>query len=540
MSARQKEIFQRNESLLIGAAALLLFMFGTWDQPFVNFESRFAVFMQEALRNGLSVFPTSYGENYPDYPATAFWPSYFIALFLGHVNKFSAVLPSAIAAACTVVLTYKILEPTSKIWARMAVCFELLTPFFVAEARSISLDQMVAAITAWSFYLVYSAGIGNRRAPIYYLPLLLILGFAIRGPIGLVIPAGVVTIYYALNRQWRTLFIFGLLAAATLLCSVCALLALAHVSGGAEFVRDVIHMQVVGRMNDAAPTGFFYYFTSSIGNYALVYPVALIALVLIAVQAYTKSISDDAVPLLLFLSGWAMVVMIGLSIPETKKIRYILSAIPPISAIAAYVFIDGSNKAAQVFSKFLLFVFTFLPFFLLLGLFFAHQQAAKKHPEIQVAWLGIVIALFFIQVLAGIVAIKVNSREWRAPALAALAALSLWWVNVFCVGPFNIALRDNRPFVLQVEEIRKQNMAPLAFYRITKDGAAIKYIVHLNHDVKPLFFENLAQIKNAEKPLYLLMLETTYKQAGNLYALSDKPILRGTFEGEAILLFYVP
>lgn len=102
-------------------------------------------------------------------------------------------------------LVYRLTAPYSQRWGLLSIALLLLSSIFNSETRAVSLDQMLAAIALAVFYLGYSHGhFGGRGGKcLYWLYLLLILGFAIRGPIGLVIPTGVLCSYYLINRQWQ-------------------------------------------------------------------------------------------------------------------------------------------------------------------------------------------------------------------------------------------------------------------------------------------------------------------------------------------------
>ncbi|RDE49615.1 MAG: glycosyltransferase, partial [Candidatus Accumulibacter meliphilus] len=151
--------------MAVAVVGLLLFTLGLWGQEFVGFETRFAVFAKEMLRAGVSIFPKTYGEPYPDYPATSTLLIWLGSLPLGEVTKFTAILPTAIASALNLALTYRLLSYVSRQWAFVAVCFELLTATFLVEARAISLDQMLATITLACFILAYrrDAGIASSE-----------------------------------------------------------------------------------------------------------------------------------------------------------------------------------------------------------------------------------------------------------------------------------------------------------------------------------------------------------------------------------------
>lgn len=310
----------RRQSLGLGLLALLLFIAGSWHQAIIGFDSRFVLFAQEMLRHGPGFFPTTYGQPYADYLATSTLMTWLVSLPFGEVTRFTAWLPTAVASASIVTLVYRLTAPYSQRWGLLSIAMLLLSSSFISETRAVSLDQMLAAIALAVFYLGYAHdhfGAGKR---LHWLYLLLILGFAVRGPIGLVIPTGVLCSYYLINRQWRQLFSFGLIALALLVACVGLLLLMAKLSGGERFMQDVIRMQFLGRMDGSeGSSGVLYYFTSSLGNYALAYPMAV--LVLLAMVISGRRVPGPALQLVWYCAAAGLLVMLGLSIPQAKKAR---------------------------------------------------------------------------------------------------------------------------------------------------------------------------------------------------------------------------
>jgi 4-amino-4-deoxy-L-arabinose transferase-like glycosyltransferase len=327
--------------------SLFLFTWGLVTQEITSFDSRFYLFAKEMWRNGISWFPTTYGQPYPDYPVTSTLLIYLSAKLFGGLNKLTAVLPSAIAAAWTVTLTYRIGALRDRFWGLAAVCFTLITLMFLKSARGISLDMYPAMITTWCFYLVYANEMKPSRH-VRWIYLLLAVSFAFRGPIGLVMPAGVVCSYYFLNRDWKKLILFGISALIILAACTAALFFAAYHAGGTPFLQDVIRMQVAGRI-DNPYLPIYFYFTNSLGNYALSYPLALIALVVLTISGFFSRLkkSVDAA-LLLKLLGWTVIILIGMSIPGDKKARYILPMVPAIALIAAYPFAKKMQSARSI------------------------------------------------------------------------------------------------------------------------------------------------------------------------------------------------
>ena len=280
----------RRQSLILGALALVLFILGNHQEAAIGFDSRFVMFANEMLRNGPGFFPTTYGQPYADYSATSTVFTWLLSLPFGKVTSLTAWLPTAIASATLVTLMYRLVAPRSTLWALVSVALLLLSMTFVTETRAVSLDQMLAAVSFSAFYLAYAHdNFGAPRRHVWLLALL-VLGFAIRGPIGLVIPTGILCSYYLLGGQWRRLISVGLQALVLLIACIGTLLMLAWLSGGEAFVHEVIRMQVTGRMDGTeGASSVLYYFTSSVGNYALAYPLAVVVLVAILIAGRKQS-----------------------------------------------------------------------------------------------------------------------------------------------------------------------------------------------------------------------------------------------------------
>jgi len=356
----------RRQSLGLALLALLLFIAGNWHQAIIGFDSRFVVFAQEMLRHGPSFFPTTYGQPYADYLATSTLMTWLLSLPLGQVNSFTAWLPTSIASALIVMLVYRLTAPYSQRWGLLSVALLLLSSTFISETRAVSLDQMLAAVALTVFYLGYAHDHFGAAKRLHWLYLLLIVGFAIRGPIGLVIPTGVLCSYFLINRQWRQLFSFGLLALALLGACVGLLLLLAKLSGGEAFMQDVIRMQFLGRMDGSeGSSGALYYFSSSLGNYALAYPLAL--LVLLAIALGGRRAPDPALQLVLYCAAAGLLVMLGLSVPQAKKARYVLPMLPMAAIIAAYPFQVAHGRLFGWLRGLMLSLWTVLPALLIAG-----------------------------------------------------------------------------------------------------------------------------------------------------------------------------
>ncbi|MCP2052972.1 UNVERIFIED_ORG: 4-amino-4-deoxy-L-arabinose transferase-like glycosyltransferase [Pseudomonas fluorescens] len=521
----------RNQSLGLGLLALVLFIVGNWHQAIIGFDSRFVVFAQEMLRHGPSFFPTTYGQPYADYLATSTLLTWLLSLPFGEVSSLTAWLPTSIASALIVVLVYRLTAPYSTRWGLLSIAMLLLSSTFISETRAVSLDQMLAAIALTVFYLGYAHDHFGAAKRLHWLFLLLILGFAVRGPIGLVIPTGVLCSYYLINRQWRQLFTFGFIALAVLAACVGLLLLLAKLSGGEDFMQDVIRMQFLGRMDGTeGSSGVLYYFTSSMGNYALAYPLALLVLLAIAIGG--RRAPDPALKLALYCAAAGLLVMLGLSVPQAKKARYILPMLPLAAIIAAYPFQVSRGRLFAWLRGLMLGIWTLLPALLVIGL----VVARKRYPA-QLDSLGLVFGL--LGVLQAVALLSLLKARLRPLGSALAAVLALWSTYIVVVEPLERTLYDTRTFSLGVKAQIMQQPAPVVLHGLGKDAKAIKFMVNFNCDKVPLFTQSAADLTPLQGPAWLVMSAQDFEKLQDPRLRSITPTLTGEFDKDPYVLLHL-
>lgn len=483
------------EALGIFCCGLILFTAGLGQQEIIGFESRFYLFALEMWRNGPSWFPTTYHHPYPDYPVTGTFLIFFVSKLFGHLDKLSAVFPSAIASAVTLVLTYMIGSLQSRRWGIYAVFFMLFTNTFIMEARTISPDQYVAMVTTLSFYLAYSAHILHRPKRLWFIPLSFALGFATRGPIGLVVPAGVISVYYLLDRDYKHFFLIGAAGVLVLLLGCLALFGAAYHVGGMPFVNDVLRMEVLGRLQDPNLPWFFYW-VESLGAYAVTYPIAIMMLFGLSRYLFRPGMPQD-IRLMEKLLGWVLIILVGLTIPAGKKIRYVLSIVPALSLISAYLFVlPPKAKYLIALRKFIYSVSYILPSlcFVLAAIVYT-QYYWRKPTKFMLGFshglqpnLPSVIVLFLI---LQILCFYYRKREMVVLGLASFTFMTTY---VSIVEPINLSLNHTRDFVEQVEKSRHLKNAQLVFYQENPDGLPIKYVMNMRTEEKPHFITKPDQI----------------------------------------------
>jgi 4-amino-4-deoxy-L-arabinose transferase-like glycosyltransferase len=522
----------RQQSLGLGVLALLLFIIGNYQQAAIGFDSRFVLFAEEMLRHGPAFFPTTYGQPYPDYSAFSTFFVYLFSLPFGRVISLTAWLPTTIASAVLVVLIYRLVAPQSRLWALLSVAMLLLSTTFITETRAVSLDQMLATVAFAVFYLGYAADHFGARRRMGWILALLVLGFAIRGPIGLVVPTGMLCSYYLLNGQWRRMFIFGLQATLLLLACIGILLLLAKVSGGTDFLNEVVRMQFTSRMDGSeGKSSLFYYFTSSVGNYALAYPMAI--LVLAAVALSGRHNRGPALQLVRLCAAAGLIVMIGLSVPQAKKARYMLPMIPMAAIIAAYPFQVLEGRVFTWLRGLAQGIWLLLPSLLIAGLL----AARHRFPE-QLTSIGLILGvLVLLQMIALALLFK---AQWRAVGLATCGVLAVWSSYILVFEPVERAAYDTRTFSLATYDLIRQNPAPLVLHGLTKDGKAIKFMVNIPEDLRPSFTESPDQLLAMKGPAYVMMA-TSDQATLQGTPLSQLPVvLSGSFDHDDYVLLRLP
>ncbi|NWB67146.1 glycosyltransferase family 39 protein [Pseudomonas sp. I8001] len=484
----------RMESLGIFLIALLLFTLGIWDQQPQGFDGRWAVFMQEMFRHGASLFPTTYGEPYPDYPGTATYLSYLFARLFGAPNDLANVMPTALASAGVMALVYRLLVPSGRAWALLTVLLTALTAQLLEKSRSVCLDQMISLLCLGCFYLLHSGERLGSRLRQYAIFPLFVVAFAIRGPLGLIEVCGVACVYWALGtartRQERIALLKKVIAhgvVGLILLAGCwwALLKLARISGGDAFVDDVLRMQFTGRLDETGEA-FYFYFKLSLYRYFPVVPLALATM--IALRHKWSARHDDAdVQLMLRLAACGLMILLGLSVPHFKRAYYIVPMVPMFAAVAAYGLLQAQGWLLGVRRGYEWLV-AVLP---VLGIVvvFVCRHLWHKHgywPDVSVpALVGVLIVLQLAAVIAWR-RLQGNLGQ-RLVVLSVIALATQWLVLVKVVEPAKDLQFDTRNFVSAVEKLRADNPGTLVFVDLAKDTWAIRYIMNLDHDEQPLF-----------------------------------------------------
>lgn len=504
--------FQKNiDMTLIAIVSVFLFTWGLNGQEIIGFDSRFYLFALEMWQNGLSWFPTTYHHPYPDYLATSTIFIYLISTLFGGVTKLTAILPTAIAAMITLIFVYLIGALRDRKLGLAAVFFMLTTLTFLQSARSISLDMFISMVTSISFYLVYSADIKRTRQPTLSLYLLFLFGFIVRGPIGFIIPTGVICSYYLMDKQFKRSLFIGCIAALVLIIAMVSLSILAYDSGNLSFFQKVLRMQFLGRMAHSF-LPYHFYFSNSLKNYAFSFPLACLTIVgFIYYQLFSNEKILEA-DLFFKLCVWTAVIMIGMSIPGEKKTRYILSIAPAVSLLAAYLVILPEKQTYFFYLRSIITkIFLMLPVVLFVILWMTYHYAQQHHWQLNIPYFYLSIFFIFVQLAALYVYFRNDQDILRLFNMLPFVTIIFVMTYIRMVEPIELYLDRSQTFVLELEKKRLKAGALLIFYKEKPDNLPIKYLIYKrDQHVPPLFINQAQDIKKVVSPAYFITSQEYY------------------------------
>ncbi|MDD5727368.1 MAG: glycosyltransferase family 39 protein [Victivallales bacterium] len=463
--------------IFLGGSAL--FLAGLQGTEFVKINCRFALFVHEMTGGVFGPFPVLYGEPYCDYLSPHTFLMY-LASFLGGITMLTATLPSALAGGGVMAFTYLIGARISKRFGFFAVLMLMASYEFLCIARAPSPDMFVAFATVCTFYLMYTSELENKALRLLWLPLLFILGFVMRGPVGAVIPIGVVVAYYLTAGRWRTALAGGILGTLVLSCCLMLLIMAIHKYGGKELVKTFQETQIGSRLSSGKPVWF--YFTNAMGSYALSYPLAFVVMAVYAwserKKYFSKAPVDGYKALRQRLTGWFGIILLGMSIPGTKHLRYVLPALPAAALMAA-IFFENPDKL-QFFRKardFLLKVCCAVPFtalFLVLAGWVV-MKLFKLNIPVPVFLPAVLFMVLGIALIGGIR--KVKNME-RVLFIVALTVITFLVIKIMLIEPLENYFESSYDFVRKIEALRPAD-SKLCFCGIDRDGEALKYLINL-------------------------------------------------------------
>jgi 4-amino-4-deoxy-L-arabinose transferase-like glycosyltransferase len=199
-------------ALLVIASYLLFFLnlggASLWDVD----EGRNSTAAGEMRASGNWIVPTFNDIMRVDKPPLLYWLQVAAYHFFG-MNEFAARLPSALAALATVLLCYELgrrmFSAAAGLYGGLIVAS---TPMFCAAARFANPDALLNCFTVLALFLFWRGY--NRAGWLWFASLGAAMGLAVlaKGPVGLVLPLAVMSLFLLWQRSWRIFWNRGFLA----------------------------------------------------------------------------------------------------------------------------------------------------------------------------------------------------------------------------------------------------------------------------------------------------------------------------------------
>ena len=456
-------------------AALTIFMFVVFSLGAIGVEIsriniRFALMTREMADHPLGLFPTLNGQPYADYPSLYNFLSYLTSFGGRLVTRFTLVLPTILLGCYVVAMTAKtsdLLKPGTGLCAAM---FSLLSYEYLNIFMAFSIDLPVAAAALTVVWSLLEFDFKAKALPIY--AAMLLLAFAVRGPLGLIMCGAVTAGVIIGARRWKALWLYGAVGAAVAAAALGAAYYAILRQGGKTLLHTVADWQVGSRVGKVSAYAYFYYFTNAIGSFM---PVTGFALAALAIKRRELCKTELAIPIL-----WALLPMVMLSIPGCKHLRYMTPLLPAFAIAAAIGYAEADNSwiGKLVDLVVMLVDKLILPAGLALTavvVVMSFKLPADKLPLY--LHLAAALALLFVVYFS---LFRLPGRIWRL-IRCALAMLVLVGLAV----PSGDAMWENSShFVGRTEKLLEKQHGRLYLYALSPDHAALKVMYHISPETR--------------------------------------------------------
>ena len=330
----QSEIWLLLLLLLLG---YFLFFHNTGDRYIWSpDEDEYALVNREMLKDGHWIYPTANGKPYSIKPPLFNWLGSFFSLLNGEVTEFTSRLPSTLAGMAGVIAIFFLGQMLFGRRAGFLTALVLATsPLYIEFSRWIQINMistMLLTVTLVFFYWGYK---NERKRGAAYLLMYVPMGLGTlnMGPVNLVMPAIVITLYLIAMKDYRHFFRLRLVWGAVIYLLIVApwYVTVSLGDGYAEHLLITTNLtRYFGQFDHARP--FYYYFTTT-PPYFLPWTLYLPG----AVYLYFFHQTRDERRELLFPLIWAAGIFLFFSISKTKRSEYLLPIFPALALMVGYL-----------------------------------------------------------------------------------------------------------------------------------------------------------------------------------------------------------
>jgi 4-amino-4-deoxy-L-arabinose transferase-like glycosyltransferase len=332
--------------LLLLLATAIVYFYGLGRAPLVGAdEPRYAQVAREMYLRGDALTPTLGGHTWFEKPALVYWAAMAGYKLFG-VSEWSARLGAACAGWLTVLLvgwTAKRVEEREGArarWLQLAAGASAATSAgLIVFSRGVNFDVFITMTVAGALASFFAADIETdaRRKRWLLAGFYAWMGAALlaKGLIGIVLPVGVVGVYYLLRRRWPDVWksaFWGLFITAGIAALWYAPVVARHGTTFIDefFIKHHFARYLSNKYHHPQPFWFYLAITP-----ALVLPwSAFLASALYQARRWTWRGDDAASKLRLFALAWLLFPLLFFSVSGSKLPGYILPALPGAALLA--------------------------------------------------------------------------------------------------------------------------------------------------------------------------------------------------------------
>ena len=293
------------------------------------------------------VAPRRMGVIWVDYPPMIYWLGAISSHLLGGMTEFALRLPIALSAILLVLATcgrrLTLVRPADRDCGP-ASCLATFTEF-VFEAICYRTDMLFASFIGIGV-LVYASGAGERPRWLLRVAGFALLGLAVlsKGPLGLLLPGLVLTLWHGARREWRRLLELAPLALVSIAVALPWYVACARAMGVETFLGEILAQNFQRFQSGFRGHGqpLYYYLTEiwfDLIPWALLLPFAIWWVVRSGLWR------NRYLQLALW---WFGTFFVFLSLAETKRLVYMLPAYPAAALLLGRYFTAiGETESAH-------------------------------------------------------------------------------------------------------------------------------------------------------------------------------------------------
>jgi 4-amino-4-deoxy-L-arabinose transferase-like glycosyltransferase len=327
--------------LLLFAVIIVFYFYGLGKLPLLGpDEPRYAQVAREMFLNRDLITPTLGGHTWFEKPALLYWMIAASFKVFG-VSEWSARLGPAVCGLLTVAAVWCVGRAIVSAFAFWAVVVSASCLGLIVFSRAASFDVVITMTSAWAlaFFLLHELpSTKNKRVLLAGFYVFVGLSLLAKGLVGIVIPFGVVGLYYLLRRTWPQRRVWlsliwglpvALLVAATWYGPVIARNGWTFIDE--FFVQHHFARFVSNKYHHPQPV---YFYPVIILMLALPWTVHLI-IALVKARQWQWRDADSLSIVRVFSLAWLLLPIVFFSFSGSKLPGYILPSLPAVALLVA-------------------------------------------------------------------------------------------------------------------------------------------------------------------------------------------------------------